>query len=99
MNQGRIKRGGDRPPKTYEINFIHHDFVQFGKQHSRYKAILPSIILSQQCCEVCFIASSLSQYRIQNETRLPSITEIVSPLTLLARSAPEMKSQMLFSNI
>jgi len=22
---------GDRPPKTYESNFIHHDFVQFGK--------------------------------------------------------------------
>jgi len=21
-------------PKTYESNFIHHDFVQFGKQHS-----------------------------------------------------------------
>jgi len=42
-------QGGD-PPKTYESNFIHHVFVQFGKQHSRYKAILPSI-LSQQCCE------------------------------------------------
>ena len=25
-------------PKTYESNFIHHDFVKFGKQHSRYKA-------------------------------------------------------------
>jgi len=22
---------GDRPPKTYESNFFHHDFVQFGK--------------------------------------------------------------------
>ena len=21
------------PPETYESNFIHHDFVQFGKQH------------------------------------------------------------------
>jgi len=38
------------PPKTYESNFIRHDFVQFGKQHSRYKAISPSIVLSQQCC-------------------------------------------------
>jgi len=28
----------DRPPKTYESNFFHHDVVQFGKQHSRYKA-------------------------------------------------------------
>jgi len=24
--------------------------------HSRHKAILPSIVLSQQCCEVYFIA-------------------------------------------
>jgi len=26
----------NRPPspKTYEINFIHHDFVEFGKQRS-----------------------------------------------------------------
>jgi len=32
--QGRIQGDdwGDRPPpKTYESNFIHHDFVQFGK--------------------------------------------------------------------
>jgi len=28
------------PPKTYASNFIHYDLVQFGKQHSRYKAIL-----------------------------------------------------------
>jgi len=44
---------GDRPPKTYESNFI-HDFVQFGKQHARYNAILPSVVLSQQCCEVYY---------------------------------------------
>ena len=47
---------GDRLPKTYECNFIHHDFVQFVKQHSRYKAILPSIVSSQHCCEVYFIS-------------------------------------------
>jgi len=49
--------GGDRPPtpKTYESNFFQHDFVKFGKQHSRYKAILLSIVLSQQCCEVYFM--------------------------------------------
>ena len=50
---------GDRPPKTYERNFIQHDFLQFGKQHSRYKAILSSIVLSHQCCEVLFIFSPL----------------------------------------
>jgi len=52
-------RGGDWgncPPKTYESNFFHHDFVQFGKQHSQYKTILPSIVSSQQSCEVCFIS-------------------------------------------
>jgi len=41
---------GDRPPKTYESNLFHQDFVQFGKQHSRYKAIKTSIVLSQQRC-------------------------------------------------
>jgi len=45
-------RGGDRPPKTYESNFFSPHFVQFGKQHSQFKAILSSIVLSQQCCEV-----------------------------------------------
>jgi len=46
----------DLPPETYEGNFIHHAFVQFGKQHLRCKVIVPSIVLSQQCCEVCFIS-------------------------------------------
>jgi len=33
--------------------------IQFGKQHSRYKAILPSIVLRQQCCEVYFISPAV----------------------------------------
>jgi len=49
---GRRAIGAIASPKTYESNFIHHDFAQFKKQHSRYKAILPSVVLSQQCCEV-----------------------------------------------
>jgi len=53
--------GAIAPPKTYESNFIHHDFVQFGKQHSRYKVILSSIILSQQCCEVYFISLTVTK--------------------------------------
>ena len=48
--------GAIAPRKTYERNFIHHDFVQIEKLHSRYKAILPSIVLSQQYCEVYFIS-------------------------------------------
>jgi len=43
------------PPETYESNLFHHDFEQFGKQHSRYRDILPSIILSQQCRGIGFI--------------------------------------------
>jgi len=48
--------GAIASPQTYESNFIHHDFVQFGKQYSQCKAILPSIVSSQQCCEVYFIS-------------------------------------------
>jgi len=44
--------GAITPPKTYESNFSHHDFVQFGKRHSQFKAIFPSIVLLQQCCDV-----------------------------------------------
>jgi len=44
------------PSKIYKSDFFHHDFLQFGKQHSRYKAILPSTVLSQKCCEVYFIS-------------------------------------------
>jgi len=59
-------RGGSRegaifPPKTYERNFIHHDLVQFRKQHSRLKAILSSIVLLQQCREVYFISLTVAK--------------------------------------
>jgi len=54
QSQGQIQRGAIAPPKTYEINIFHHDFVQFGKHHWRYKAHLGPIVLSQQCCEVYF---------------------------------------------
>jgi len=36
-----------------------YDFVQVGRQHSRYKAVLLSIVLSQQCCKVQFISLTL----------------------------------------
>ena len=48
---GENPEGAIAPPKTYENNFIHHEFLQFQKQYSPM-AILSSIILSQQCCEV-----------------------------------------------
>jgi len=53
--QGRAS-GAIAPAKTYESNFIHHDNLQFGKQYSRYKDILPSTVLSQQRCEIYFIS-------------------------------------------
>jgi len=43
------------PPETYESNFIPNVFLQFRKQHSRNKAILLSIVSSQQCRESYFI--------------------------------------------
>jgi len=52
---------GRSPPKTCESNFVHHNFLQSGKQHSRYKAILLSIVLSQQCCEVYVISLAVAK--------------------------------------
>ena len=54
IKQGRVQRatGAISAPKTNESSFVDHDFVQFGKQNSRYKAILPSTILSQPFCKV-----------------------------------------------
>jgi len=62
LTQERIQRGeigAIAPPKTYESIFIHHNFIRFGKQHSRYKAILSVIVLLQQCCEVYFISPTV----------------------------------------
>ena len=53
--EGRIQGapiGAIAPPETCESNFIRNDFVQFGKYHSRCKAIFPSSVSSQQRCEV-----------------------------------------------
>jgi len=41
--------------KPTKVTFFTMIFLQFVKQHSRYKAILSSIVLPQQCCEVYFI--------------------------------------------
>jgi len=73
------------PPKTYESNFVHHDFVQFGKEHSQFKTILPSVVLSQQCCDAYFISLTVvtQQWDLTNQILLNS-----SPPTLLALSAP-----------
>jgi len=54
-------RGGDYPTKTYESNFIHHNFVQFGKQHLRHEAILSSNVSPQQGCKVHFISLAVAK--------------------------------------
>jgi len=42
---------GDRPSlKTYENDFIHHEFLELGKKYWLYKDIVMSISLSQPCC-------------------------------------------------
>jgi len=48
------------PLKTYEGNFIHHDFVQLSKRNWGYKAISPSIFLSQKCFEVNFVSLTVA---------------------------------------
>jgi len=78
---------GAIPPETYERNFIRHDFVQYGKQHSRYKAMLSSIVLSQQCCKAYFTSLTVAK-------PLWDLTAKYywnPPLTLLAGSAPDIK--------
>ena len=90
---GRL--GGSPPLKTYEINFFHHDFVQFDKQHSQYKAILPSFVWSQQCCEAYFSSLTVAKLLWDLTTkyylnRPPDLTGWIRPcfcgLTLLERS-------------
>ena len=57
LRQAGTDPRGERPPlKPKKVSFFHHDFVEFGRKHSRYKGILPSIVLSPQCCEVYFIS-------------------------------------------
>jgi len=41
--------------------FIQHDFVHVRNKHSRFKVILSSIVLSQQCCEVYFVSLTVAK--------------------------------------
>ena len=49
------------PLRSTESKRIHHDFVQFEKQHSRHTAVLPSIVLSQVFCEVYLISRAVAK--------------------------------------
>ena len=83
-SRGRSRRGRSPPPhETYKNNFIHDNFLQLEKQHPQHKAILPSIVLSQQCCEA---------FQAIMRLWLPNIIEIAPPpLNLLAGSGPACK--------
>jgi len=78
--QGRMQ--GD-----HESNFIHCDFLQFGKQHSWHMVILSSSVLSQQCCEVLgLVHPSCSSEAVMRF--FYQILQKPPPPTLLAGPAP-----------
>jgi len=83
-DHGWIQWGCIATLKTYESNFIHHDFIQSCKKHSRYNVILLPIVLSQQFCEVYFISLTIAnpRMRLHDEILLKS-----HPLNLLAGSS------------
>jgi len=93
FKQGRIQGraiGSIVPPKTYESKFIHHNFVQFGKQHLRLKTILSSIFLSQQFCEAYYIFLA---YNSKGVMRLDYQISLKSPpLKLLTGSILDFKT-------
>ena len=85
----RRKIGAVAFPKTFKSNLVHHDFVQFGKQHSRYRVISSSsssIVLSQQFCEAYFISVTVAKLLWDLTTKYYWNS---SPLKLLAGSAPD----------
>ena len=107
---GISDRGGSRhgrmgrspPPKTYESNFFHHNFAQFRKQHSRYKAIFSSLVLSHKCCEVHLISLTtakplrdLTAKYYWNCPPTPKLTGWIRPWLqdppLIAGSAPDCR--------
>ena len=94
---GANPKGDDwcnRPPKTHKSNSIHHDFIQFSKQHSWYKAILLSSVSSQKCCEVYFISCSseplmIHDYQILQISPLPlTFTVCIHPWNLPCLNFP-----------
>jgi len=87
VSTSAVNPGGGRaivPRKTYESNIFHHDFVQFGKQHSRYKAHLdPHCFVTAVLWSILHVAySSELVMRLDCKILLKSL-----PLNLLAGSA------------
>jgi len=76
-------RGAITPFETYESIFFHHDFVQFGKQHSRCRTILQSIVLSQHL-----------SYNSEPAIRLDGQILLKSHLPLNLLADPPLSQQM-----
>jgi len=81
MQGGGGRLGQSSPLKPTKLILVAMIFLQFGKQHSRYKVILSSIVLSQQCCERYFIplavAKPLSDLTTEVYWNRPSLTLFV----------------------
>jgi len=58
-NGGRLGRSPHLKPT--KVSFFTTIFYNSEKKHSRYKAILPSILLSQQYCEVKIISLTVAK--------------------------------------
>jgi len=58
--RGGSRMGAIAPQKPMKVTLFTM-VLQIGKQHSRYKAILSSTVLSQQCCEVYFIPLTVAK--------------------------------------
>jgi len=84
--------GATALPKTYESNLIHHNFVQFGKKHSRDEVISSScIVLSQQLREAYFISLTGSETVMRFDYQI--LLKLPPSLNLLAGSAPVICKQ------
>ena len=88
LGQRRIQ-GGDRPPKTYESNFIHNVYTIQKKKHSRLKTIFSSIFFV-----TAVLWSSLYFISLTVEKLLWDLTAKYywnrPPLKLLAGSSPNL---------
>jgi len=80
--RGQIQWGRS---KTYESSFIHHVFVQFGKQHWRCKDSLPYIFCHSIVVKQAIVHFSYSSKPVK---RLDYQILLKSPLTVLVGSAP-----------
>jgi len=71
-SQGRIQGRAIAPPPTiYKCCLFHHDFLQFGKEHSRYKAILPSVVLLLSILHLSYSSEPVMRLDWQILLKLP----------------------------